>query len=327
MKIKDGSLVSTFQEMLVRKAYVQDGVLYREGWLSTNARDRKSDITEPEAFAPVLNSYFAACAPVTSTHDTKSYPIGHLQRGALVRDGKIFQEAVHPTDPAEFSNPPDNLSGFYGRFAINDPIATHQVVKGNVGGCSFIASANKYEPLQGGGYRYLEFEDLMETTIAAFPINPQAVHRVAKAYGYDPDEEKEPTEMTPEQIQAMIDAAIAASKAPAETPTVPVIKAEVIAPAVLTPEMLTAALSTMSTTILTAVDTKLMEVKKAAVDYSREGTGRVGVIVGQTGTEADTDPVAYIVKKAESGEEFTQADKDLAAELTLTVLRSGMQDQ
>lgn len=311
------TVVATFQITEVRKAWIAEGVLYREGWFSTNSLDRQKDITEPEAFAPVLKSYFDRSAPVSSTHDLKSYPIGHLQRGALLRDGKVFQEQVHPTDPAEFSDLPSTGTGFYARLAVNDPIATHQVSKGNIGGCSFIAYASRMEKLPGGGNRYLEFDELLETTIAAFPVNPQAVLKVAKAFGYNP--EKEPTEMTPEQIQAMIDAAILAAK-PADAPAVPVVKAEV--PASLTPEMLTSALATMSTTILTSVDSKLLEVKKAS-DFSREGTGRLGQI--NTPEDArDADPLAYIVKKAESGEALTLEDKDLIAELTLHVLRDGM---
>lgn len=308
-------IVSPFQEFKVTKSWINDGVLYREGWVSTNHKDRENEITEPEAFSPVLSNYFAMGAPVSSTHDLRSYPVGHLQKGALVRDGKIFQEEAHPTDPGEFTAFPESGTGFYARHAITDPIAASHVAKGNVGGCSFIASVKKFEPIPEGGRRFLEFSSLAETTIAAYPINTQARLHIAKAYGLV---EEETPEMTPEQIQAMIQKAFADAKeaevqkaTPAPTPA-------------LTPEQLTAVLTEHSSSILSQIDSKIEDVKKA-FSYDREGVGRVGSVTTPA-DERDADPAAYIVKKAQAGDTLDATDKALIASLTLTAIMDGMRD-
>ena len=75
----------------LEKAWGEDGQdCFYEGWLSTPNRDLEKDITEPEAFVPVLKSYFARRAPVTVQHGTQYLPAGHLQKAVVVRDGKVL---------------------------------------------------------------------------------------------------------------------------------------------------------------------------------------------------------------------------------------------
>jgi hypothetical protein len=60
---------------------------------STPQRDIEKDILEPGAFAgDGLSDYFDRGAPISSGHNTKSFPVGSLQRAVLVRGGSIIQQ-------------------------------------------------------------------------------------------------------------------------------------------------------------------------------------------------------------------------------------------
>ena len=156
------------------KAYESEAGLVVEGWVSTNDQDQQKDIIEPEAFLPSIDGYFANFAPISLNHNQLALPVGHLQRGALVRDGQIFHEALHPMDAAEFEHFPGSGSGFYARGVLTDTMASDAVRKGNVGGFSFIGNGRKYTRIPGGGRRFTEVNPLTETTVAAYPINTRA---------------------------------------------------------------------------------------------------------------------------------------------------------
>lgn len=183
--LDDGDGIPVAKSMLVTKSWSdpRSGDVYIEGWVSTEARDQQKDIVPPEAFSSALPEYMARYAPLTTEHrlypnirkgQLEQYPVGHMQRIALVRDGQVLQEAVHPTDPAEFEHFPGFGTGAYGRGVINDSQAANQVVKGNMAGFSWIGRLKEYEVLPDGGKRYTRIDPMMETTLSAFPVNPTA---------------------------------------------------------------------------------------------------------------------------------------------------------
>jgi hypothetical protein len=168
---------------LIEKAWTgSDGCVYIEGWISTPDQDIQGDIVLPEAFAgKALTDYAARRMPLSSEHGKTysgrklgDYPIGHMQRVALVRDGRIFDEATHITDPTEFEHFPGSGTGVYGRGVINEHTAATSVAKGNIGGFSWIGKVAKWEALPGGGKRYQQVDPWLESTIAAYPINGNA---------------------------------------------------------------------------------------------------------------------------------------------------------
>lgn len=158
----------------VAKSWSIGEVTYIEGWVSTEDRDIEKDIVPPEAFATSMKGYFDRRAPLSSNHGTKKYPVGHLQKSALVRDGTVFAEFEHPTDPAPFEHFPAKGTGWYARGVLTDTDAASAVSKGNIGAFSWIGNLHTYQPLEDGGRKYLEVNPLLESTIAAYPVNPQA---------------------------------------------------------------------------------------------------------------------------------------------------------
>lgn len=150
-----------------------------EGWVSTEDEDSDRDIVPPEAFTEALSGYTARRMPLSSEHSMKSYPIGHGQRIALVRDGAVFAEATHPTDPADFEHFPSSgqsSTGVYGRFLITEPPAADAVAKGNIGGFSWVGRVSQYDFRPSGrGRIFRRVDPWMESTIAAYPINSRAV--------------------------------------------------------------------------------------------------------------------------------------------------------
>lgn len=183
---EEGEGILVAKSMLVMKAWraAETGEdVNIEGWVSNEMPDQQKDEVPPESFADSLPEYLARYAPLTTEHqlfpnptrgDLTRYPIGHMQRLALVRDGHIFSEGVHPMDPAEFAHFPGTGTGVYGRGVINDPLAAGQVMKGNMAGFSWVGRLKEYEPLPSGGRRYGRIDPWMETTLSAFPINTSA---------------------------------------------------------------------------------------------------------------------------------------------------------
>jgi hypothetical protein len=302
--VKKAEIVS--EDFEIKKSWDSNGVLYAEGWLSTPARDRVREVTEPEAFSAALDSYFARGAPMTSVHDTKPYPIGHVQKAALVRDGKVFKQAVHPTDPADFEYFPNEGTGVYGRVAINDTMASDQVRKGNVRSFSYFGVAKKVDILPSGSKRYLEINPLIECCIAAFPVNPEATMLVAKA------EE----DMTPEQVQALIKQALVEAATPQQVQK---------AADPLTVDQLSSILQKHEEVVLKALDDRLTERLEKQGAFSREGTGRIGQTPIQE-TELEADPIAFLVKKANAGTKLEPTEEELIYRLTYAALTEGMKD-
>lgn len=303
----------------IAKSWVgEDGYAYYEGWLSTPHKDREKDITEPTAFVNPMDDYFRRRAPVSIEHNGRTIPIGHLQKAAVIVDGKVVKSASHPTDPAEFEHLPTSGSGVWSRGVANEEPGISALRKGNVGGQSFIATA-KAEALPGGRYRYVDFDPWMESTIAAYPINPQAVIAVVKAFGA---QEKDTTNMALKDILEDAAAKVEAQKADAkkaETEAV-VTKAEL-------GTMLIEFKDLMLGEFKSNIDEQIAEIKKAtSVPARGEGVGRKGT-APETNLR-DENPLAYLesVVKASKGEDdaIDGADKELIGAMTHAWLTMGM---
>lgn len=167
----------------IEKAWTdENGVTHIEGWISKPGQDLERDAVEPEAFKGAMDEYFSLGAPLTTQHQMlptpergvfTRYPVGHIQKAAIVRDGQILHSASHPTDPADFQHFPGAGTGLYGRAIITDSTAAIQVAKGNVRGFSWVGRALA-KPLPGGRHEFVQILHWRESTIAAFPIHPGA---------------------------------------------------------------------------------------------------------------------------------------------------------
>jgi hypothetical protein len=254
--------------------------------------------------------------PLSSEHATKALPIGHGQHVALVRDGQVFKSAKHPTDPADFEYFPGEGTGAYGRFAITDPTHAAAVLKGNIGGFSFIGNLTEYEPLPNGGRRFVTLSPWLESTIAAYPINGKAIMLAAKAYEAElaPQEEKPTVEDTLEALLAGALEAMQREEA-ANTPVPAITKAQ---------------LETMFAGLGTKLEALVESKVQKAAQESRVGTGRAGVVspADAAASEREADPANYIVRKAteavEKGKELDREDKDLAWGIFHSVMVQGM---
>ena len=281
-----------------------------EGWTSTEDRDLEKDVVPPEAFLSSLDEYMARKGPLSSEHDTKGYPIGHAQRLALVRDGKIFKSATHPDDPAEFEHFPSSGTGMYGRYIITDPIAATAVKKGNVGGFSWIGNLKRYEPLPGGGRRYLTVDPLRESTVAAYPVNSKAVLTAVKAFQADLEAAEGENELMGKLEELLEGAArqLAAEEA-AKKADQSISKAD-----------LAELFQELQTKVMSAVEEK---VAKAMPVAREEGVGRKGTVETPQ-SDRDADPATYIVKKSSSAEEMSDDDQKLAWGITYRLFTRDM---
>jgi hypothetical protein len=162
------------KSLYIAKAWWNDGKTFIEGWISTEDRDTEKDIVPPECFLDSMKGYFDRRAPLSSNHAMKSYPVGHLQKSILVRDGNVLASFSHPTDPADFEHFPSVGTGWYARGRVTDLDAAKSVTDGNVGAFSWVGKVSKATPLPDGGHKFIEVSPLLEATIAAYPINPQA---------------------------------------------------------------------------------------------------------------------------------------------------------
>lgn len=281
-----------------------------EGWLSTPDEDAQKDIVEPEAFMKSIDSFFARRAPLSLNHDLKALPVGHLQKGAIVRDGKILKSASHPTDPADFEHFPNNGSGVYVRAAITNQDAASAVRLGNVGGFSWVGKG-KGTPRGPKGTHYTEIDLWMESTLAAYPINHTSIITVAKAFGYEQATEEETPEMNEEAVALLKQ--LVALQSPAQGGEQAVTKSEV------TMEKLEQLLTSHKEALLTEVDNRV----KKAVDLVREeGAGSKATIIKSV--LPDENPLAALVRKAEKGEELNYAEKELISAATKDILTKGM---
>lgn len=176
----------------IQKAWMNDdGSINVEGWISTNEEDLEKDVIEPEAFAgTTLSGYFERGAPISSEHNTRDMPVGYMLRSALVRDGQVFQMESNPRYPeTDFKYFPETGTGWYGLGVIDEEIAARGISKGKISSFSWIGMPRAWTPKAGGGRHYTSpssISPLLEATVTAYPINPNAVMRIAKAYGYSP---------------------------------------------------------------------------------------------------------------------------------------------
>ena len=298
-KVLSGSIVKSWS--------TDDGDLHIEGWMSTPDRDLEKDITEPEAFrGGPLKEYFARSAPLSMNHGTEAVPVGHLQKAAILRNGKVLEIAEHPNDAASFDYLPTTGSGVWVRGVINEEPAKTAVMKGNMGGMSFIGNAPSYEPLPGGGKRYLRIDPLVESTVAAYPVNTKAIFsRVRKALGMEDMEDDL-------DLVAMLEEAAkryAAQQAKDEAVTAQ--------PEAVTKAQLSDLLAAFETRITAAIEER---VQKAQVPVRSEGVGRKEV---SPADQREADPAAYLIAKAADPDSMSPADKELAYRLTSALIFAG----
>ena len=334
----------------VKKAWwdeVQSAAFF-EGWVSTPDRDREKDIVEPESFLPAIKSYFEGGAPVSSEHNTAAYPVGHLQRAAIVRDGKVLHEESHPDDAAAFEHFPATGSGVWARGKITEEPAASHIRKGNVRGLSWIGHVKEYEPLPGGGKRFLKVDPWLEATVAAYPVNRKAVIAVAKAFGLEetPQEgssygtalvlcTKEPKNMPFDQEALEKLMALAGLAADGKQPTPPAPAPEPVAQkGTISLDEVAALLAKQQTELMNQFSAKVEELVadrvQKAMTLSR-GTG-VGTkqIVADEQSAIEADPLGYIVKKAQSvksEDELTHLDKQLMWGIMHAELSRGMRGE
>lgn len=308
------------QGMIV-KSWADGEDIIIEGWMSTPARDLQKDITEPEAFqGGPLADYFARSAPLSLEHNLEAIPVGHLQKAAILRAGKVLETQAHPHDPSDFASLPTTGSGVWVRARVDNQEAKYQITKGNLAGMSFTGNFPRYAPLPGGGKRYLKADTLLESTIAAYPVNPTAIFgRVQKALGL-PDEHattlgQGDTDMDNDELDLVAMLTEAAQRAQAKDDAANVQKG-------ITAEQLGDLLAKFEERLTAAVDEK---VQKALVPEREEGVGRKGSSL-PVGPSVETDPVNYLVKKAEAKEDLTDDEKYLAARLFSAALQQGMVD-
>ena len=313
------------------KSYKKEGEpLIIEGWLSTPDKDLEKDIVQPESFKPSMKSYFRRYAPLSYEHHTDRIPAGHLQRGAIVRDGKIITEATHRTDPAQFEHLQESMeetgtrTGVYVRGIITNETVGKSVDQGDMGSFSYIANVTKYKLLPDGGREFLEQDPWIESTVAAYPVNKNAVITVAKAFGLE-----EQTDMGWEdQLEDLLRGAAAPEHQPTNSPA-PVTKG-VTADEMkgLFTQMKTELTAEISAQFEAKVETEVeARVEKALSTMRGQSAGRQAPPSDEP--SMDDEPVKYIVskaKRAKSDNDLTWEDKSLMVALTKHALLQGMKD-
>jgi hypothetical protein len=187
---KDLAALSKAKAILDFKSYrLPNGDMAIEGWISTPKQDLEKDIMEPEAFSGEgLYKYLQGVSPVSTEHNMKAWPIGHMQKATLVREGHIIQEESNPQhDSIDYLYFDKSRIGWYGALVIDDQVAIDKIEKGKVGSFSWVGMPRMWDEIPGGGRRFSKkggINPLLEVTITAYPINVDAVMRIAKAHGY-----------------------------------------------------------------------------------------------------------------------------------------------
>lgn len=175
---------------MVKSYRLSDGSLVREGWVSTPDKDIDKDEIEPESFSgPGFHDYMTRGAPVSVEHQTRSLPVGFLQKAALVRDGNIIQVEDNPKHPQVDFRYFDGGTGWYGLVNIYEDLAIRGIMKGVLSAFSWIAMPQEWEELEDGGRHFTKpgsIAPIIETTLTAYPVNTNAVMKIAKAKGYKP---------------------------------------------------------------------------------------------------------------------------------------------
>lgn len=273
-----------------------DGTTTIEGWISTDSQDQQKDIVPPECFTGAIDGYMSRSAPLSSEHNMKALPIGHMQHIALVRDGTVFKSSQHPHDFADFEHFPQKGTGVYGRGVITDEVAGTAVRKGNIGGFSWIGNLTEYEALPNGGRKFRTVNPWVECTISAYPVNQTAVITIAKSF-----QKKDSPTVNIEEI-------LAGAAQAAKTPDT-VSKSE---------------LKTILTDFAAQIAAQLDSRIEKAMPQRGEGIGRRDVVTLSAMDQLEADPAAYIVKKSLAGEELTAMEREIAWQMTLATLTEGM---
>jgi hypothetical protein len=290
---------------VLEKAWGDGDEAFIEGWLSTPDVDLEQDVVEPEAFMKSVDGYFLRRAPVSYIHDKHTLPAGHLQKAAIVRDGRILKSAAHPTDPAEFEHFPGTGTGVYVRGRLTDPQVATAVKKGNVGGFSFIGNGKTYTPRVPKGRHFTEVDPWIESTVAPYPINYNAVITVAKAYGLEPPNQSPEVPMNDELLAALK----VLLGDPNQEPQV--------AKSDVTMEKLEQLLTGHTEKLLDEVDNRI----RKAVDLVREeGVGTKATVIKSVLPQEN--PLYPLLQKAEH--ELTLDEKTLIGEATIAILTKGM---
>lgn len=199
----------------IKKAWInEDGSVNVEGWVSTNNKDRERDIIEPEAFGDgTLDGYFDRGAPISCEHNTDDMPVGYMLKSALVRDGQVFHQinnTRHPTADFKYFDESEKGTGWYGLGVIDEPRIAKAANSGKLSSFSFIGQIQSWTPLDDGGklFKAGDINPLLEATITAYPINPTAIMRIAKSYGYPVRPASTPIQprlmLTPEGVERIL---------------------------------------------------------------------------------------------------------------------------
>ena len=175
----------------LRKSYIRaDGSLGIEGWVSTPAKDIEKDVMEPESFAgDGLHAYMQRGAPISVEHNTRTFPVGFMQKSLLVRDGKIIQQEDNPKHPVVEPRFYEGGTGWYGVGTIYDKAAAIGVMKGTVSSFSWLGMPVEWDNFPDGGKHFTKkgsVNPLLEVTVTAYPVNTTATMRIAKSLGYIP---------------------------------------------------------------------------------------------------------------------------------------------
>lgn len=197
----------------IQKSYIRpDGSLAVEGWISTPMKDIEKDVIEPESFSgAALHDYMSRGAPISVEHNTRTYPVGFLQKARLVRDNQILQEEHNPKHPKEEFRYYNGGTGWYGLGTIFDKQAALGVAKGVVSSFSWLGMPVDWEPFPDGGKHFAKpgsISPILEVTVTAYPVNTSATMRIAKARGYIPQiDRKRVAELlaNPLVIEAIVD--------------------------------------------------------------------------------------------------------------------------
>jgi hypothetical protein len=299
------------QNWKLEKAWHNADDVTFEGWMSTPDLDLEKMIVEPEAFMDSLEDYFARRAPLSYIHNERSLPAGHLQKAAIIRDGNVLKTASHPTDPAEFELPPESGSGVYVRGVVTEQAPAQAIRKGNVGAMSWIGYGKEYEPMPGGVRRFTKVTPLIESTVAPYPVNTKAVIRLAKAFGLEETKTMATLEEMLQTLTQQLSANEKLEKGLSEDAVKNIVSAALAEQAAQYETKLTKAVA----------DAVAETEEKLTKAFDRSGTGRVAPTPAE---ERESDPAAYLLKKAKSGDELSPEDKALVTGLFKHVIGQGL---
>lgn len=175
---------------LAKSYRLPDGSLVREGWISTPDKDIDKDQIEPESFSGQgFHDYMMRGAPVSVEHQTRSLPVGFLQKAVLVRDGNIIQSEDNPNHPQVDFLHFDGGTGWYGMVNVYEDMAVRGIMKGVLSSFSWIAMPQDWDETEDGGRHFHKpgsIAPIIETTLTAYPVNTKAVMQIAKSRGYRP---------------------------------------------------------------------------------------------------------------------------------------------